>query len=108
MPRAGTVAKVGFFVTATAGAPPAYNAGIFNHTSGKANTASPYGGSAAQAFNLTTGWNWLTLSSPATAVLGDFVSIALYPGATPPDGSNNVTVSRERIWKASFPGRFFY
>src|SRR3990167_461988 len=94
----GTITKVGFLVTALNGSPPSYNVGLVTVDASGNPTTTPYGGSAITGWvPAATGWNWITLSTPATANAGDFCAIRIYPGLTPPDGSNNISVGESDL-----------
>jgi hypothetical protein len=94
LPVDGSVTDVGFLLTAENGTSPAFNCGLVTVDSSGNPTTSAYGGSAVTSAQWTsTGWKWVTLSTPATAVAGDFAAIHIYPGGSPPDGSNNITVA---------------
>lgn len=94
VPVDGSITDVGFLVTARGGTPPNFNVGLVTlDTSGRPST-SAYGGSAITAYNVaSTGWKWVTLSTPATGAAGDFMAAYLYPTGTAPDGTNNITVA---------------
>jgi hypothetical protein len=93
LPKDGSITDVGFYIVAENGTSPAFNVGLTTlDTSGRP-TTSAYGGSAITSAQwTTTGWKWVTLSTPATAAAGDFAAVHIYPGGSPPDGSNNITV----------------
>jgi len=57
-----------------------------------------YGGSAVEEFTPgATGWRWITLTTPATAVEGDEIAAYIGPTATAPNASNYITVSDGHI-----------
>ena len=89
---------IGFYIKVIDGTPPDYRVGIWNLGSdGRPDEASLYGGSALEEFTPGgIGWQWVTLSTPATAVKGDFIGIGIVAGTTPPDGTDNITV--DRFW----------
>jgi hypothetical protein len=94
VPADGSITDVGFYLTAENGTSPAYNCGLVTLDASGRPTTTAYGGSAVTSAQWTsTGWKWVTLSTPATANAGDFAAVHVYPGGTPPDGSNNVSVS---------------
>lgn len=94
IPRDGVVTDIGFYISAKSGTPPAYNAVLaIPDTSGRP-TTNPYGGSAITSFTpTTTGQTWVTLGTPATVAAGDYAIVYIYPGGTPPDVSNSITVT---------------
>jgi hypothetical protein len=98
IPKDGTITDVGFLITATGGTPPAYNVGIVTQDSAGRPTTTAYGGSAVTSYTPTsTGWKWVTLSTGATAQAGDYAAVHIYPSASAPNGTNNITVCREEI-----------
>jgi hypothetical protein len=87
VPKDGTLDKIGIYIHAITGNPPAYSLGLYDMAD------SLYGGSAAEAYEYTaTGFVWVTLSTPATASAGDMIDVKIAAGGTPPDASNCVTV----------------
>lgn len=93
LPKSGTIDTVGFLITAKSGTPPAYNVAVVTLDSSGYPTTTAYGSSAVQSYTPTaTGWKWVTLSTPATAVAGDACAAIVYPSASTPDGSNNIEV----------------
>jgi len=101
LPKDGTITDVGFYISAKNGTPPSYNVGIVTLDSSGNPTTTAYGGSAITGYTPTsTGWKWVTLSTPATAVAGDFCAPIIYPGASAPDGSNNITVTNTPVVNA--------
>lgn len=101
----GSITKVGFNIVAINGSPPAYNVGIVTLDASGFPTTTAYGGSAITSWTpAATGWNWVTLSTPATANAGDFCAVRIYPGGTPPDGSNNVTISSQVLGGSAASG----
>jgi hypothetical protein len=93
IPFDGSITEVGFLITALAGTPPQYNAGIVTIDASGLPTTTAYGGSAVTGYTPTsTGWKWVTLSTPATANAGDWAAVRIYPTGTAPDVSNNITV----------------
>lgn len=87
VPKDGTLSKIGVYVETVTGNPPAYQA-VFKDTAGSA-----YGGCSAESIDFTvTGWQWVTLASPATANAGDLIDAVLEPTGSAPDASNCVTV----------------
>jgi hypothetical protein len=98
IPRAGSITEIGFLITATGGTPPAYNVGLVTLDSNGRPTTSAYGGSAVTGYTPTsTGWKWVTLSTPATANAGDFAAVHVYPTGTAPSGVNFITVARNGV-----------
>lgn len=89
--KAGTINKAYIFVSSVTGSPPDYVATIVTVSQGP--TTTPYGGSAAQTFTPVLGWNEITFATPATAVRGDLIALAITTGGTAPDASNYITVS---------------
>jgi hypothetical protein len=92
---AGSITHVGFLVVTINGTPPDYQAGIVTLDSSGNPTGTAYGGSAVTAFTPSAGWTWIELSTPATAVAGDFVAVRVWPTASAPDGSNHITICRQ-------------
>lgn len=93
--KSGTINRIGFWVAADVGTPPDYKVGTWNvDDAGEPDEASVYGGSALEEFTPSApgNWQWVTLSTPATAVKGDFIAIGIVAGTTPPSGSNNISV----------------
>jgi hypothetical protein len=87
VPKDGTLSKIGVHVHAVTGNPPAYQV-IFKDLANNA-----YGGCAAQAIDFTvTGFQWVTLATPATAAAGDYVQAVLEPTGTAPDAANCISV----------------
>lgn len=98
VPKDGTIEKIGFYVTARTGTPPAYNVGLVTIDAGGIPTTTNYGGSATKSATFgSTGWAWVTLDTPATANAGDICVARIWPGGTPPDGSNFITVSYDNF-----------
>lgn len=97
VPKDGTLSKIGVYIDAVTGTPPAYQM-VFKDMAGNA-----YGGCAAQSINFTaTGWQWITLGTPATASAGDIIDAVLEPTASAPDASNCVTVRYKGMGALSF------
>lgn len=93
IPKNGTITDVGMLLIAETGTSPAFNCGIVTLDSSGVPTTTAYGGSAITSAQWTSvGWKWVTLSTPATAVAGEFAAVHIYPGGTPPDASNYVSV----------------
>jgi hypothetical protein len=106
IPKDGTITDVGIFLTAENGTSPAYNTGIVTLDAAGRPTTTAYGGSAVTSAQWTsTGWKWVTLSTGASAQAGDFAAVHIYPGGTPPDGSNNISVCRDTV---AGPGKALY
>ena len=94
LPSDGTIDQVGFYISAKNGTPPAYNVGIVTLDSSGNPTTTPYGSSTITSYTPTsTGWKWVTLGTGATANSGDMCAVVVYPGASAPDGSNNISVT---------------
>lgn len=93
IPRDGSITDIGFYVRAIGGTPPAYNTGLVTLDSSGRPTTSAYGGSAITGYTpTTTGWKWVTLSTPATGAAGDFAAVYVYPSGTAPTGVNNASL----------------
>ena len=93
LPKAGTVTHIGFCVGSTTGTPPDYYAGLVTVDAAGLPTTTPYGGSAIATYSpVSTGWVWVELPTPATAVAGDIVAIWVYPTDAPPDAANHVDI----------------
>lgn len=98
VPKDGTIEAVGVLLTAENGTSPAYNCGVVTLDSSGRPTTTAYGGSAVTSAQWTsTGWKWITLSTGATANAGDYAAVHIYPGASAPDGSNNISVCRDSV-----------
>lgn len=83
MPRTGTISKVGVYVTAITGTPPAYNVGLMTVDKSGNPTTTPYGGGAITSYSFgTTGWIWVTLGTAAVGTAGDLVSASIWPNLT--------------------------
>lgn len=79
VPKSGTLNRVGLYVRTLTGSPSAYRVGILQlNSSGNPNYV-PYGGSSVESFSPTgTGWYWVSLGTPATAVQGDNVAAMVF------------------------------
>lgn len=98
VPQDGTISEIGFLVTARNGTPPNYNCGIVTQDSSGRPTTTAYGGSAITAYSPpSTGWKWVALDTGATAAAGDYAAVHIYPSASAPDGTNNVSVCRDAV-----------
>ena len=92
-PKDGTTDRIGINVSAIGGTPPAYNLGLVTLDASGNPTTTAYGGSAAQSVSsFSTGWQWITLTTPATAAAGDRIAARIWPGGTAPDATNNITL----------------
>ena len=104
VPVDGSITDIGVYLTAENGTSPAYNCGLVTLDSSGRPTTTAYGGSAVTSAQWTsTGWKWVTLSTPATAAAGDWAAVHVYPG-TAPDGSNNVSIVSSAIVASSGDG----
>ena len=93
VPVDGSITDIGVYLTVENGTSPAYNCGLVTLDSSGRPTTTAYGGSAITSAQWTsTGWKWVTLSTPATAAAGDFCAVHVYPGASAPDGTNNISI----------------
>lgn len=98
VPKDGTITDIGFYVVTRTGTPPNYNCGLTTLDSSGRPTTTPYGDSAITAYSPpSTGWKWVTLSTPATATAGDFCAAYVYPTGTAPDSSNNVKILYDQV-----------
>ena len=98
VPKNGTLNRVGIYIAAITGNPPAYNVAFVTVSSAGAPTTTLYGGSAIESYDFTaTGWVWITLATPATATKGDLVAVHIWPGATIPDGTNYISTRLTQI-----------
>jgi hypothetical protein len=91
VPTDGTITDVGFYISAKTGTPPAYNVGIVTLDASGRPSTSAYGGSAVKSFTpTTTGWTWVTLDTGATAAVGDFAAVHVWPTGTAPSAGNYI------------------
>lgn len=98
IPKDGTITDIGFYINSTGGTPPAYNTGIVTLDTAGRPTTTPYGGSSITSYTPTaTGWKWVTLNTSATANAGDFAAVYIYPSASTPNGTNNITVVNSSV-----------
>lgn len=100
IPKAGSITKIGVWCSQVTGNPPAYNAGLVtvDATTGLPNTAA-YGGATNPTYAFTaTGWHWIDLTVPATAVAGESAAVWIWPTASAPDGSNYAKVAYGRVF----------
>lgn len=97
--KAGTINKIGINVTEFTGSPPQYNVGLVIVDNSGNPTTTAYGTSATQLWQPTgTGMVWITLATPAVVAnvnIGDVVCARIWPGASAPDGSNHIHITRE-------------
>jgi len=112
IPKSGTITKIGFQCEGIVGDPPAYNCALttVNVASGNPEQAA-YGGSSIDTHDfLGLGWVWLTLGTPATATLGEFAAIHIWPqAASPPDAANYATFHYNGIGNyAQMPRSSYY
>ena len=97
VPKTGVVTHVGVRVNRVYGTPPSHNIGLVTVDADGDPTETPYGGSAntTGTFGTATStitWWWFQLATPANAVKGELCAVMVWPGATPPDGSNYIRV----------------
>jgi len=105
-PKGGVINAVGIYIDAITGNPPAYDVGVYDQAAGgEPDTASPAGGSATQSYDFTvTGWHWITLGTPATVNVGDWLAAAVKGNVgTPPDGGNFVKVRKRGFGNVTSP-----
>jgi hypothetical protein len=98
VPKTGTITHVGFLITAFNGTPPAYTVALRNldtSTGAPSSGAGNYGASAPTSYTpVGTGWVWVALGTPATAVAGEFAGASLVPSGSAPNGSDNISIPR--------------
>lgn len=93
VPRDGELEAIGVNVLDRVGAPPEHIVGFYTVAAGYP-TDTLYGGCAAESYDFdSTGWHWVTLATPATAVAGDIIAARLRFGATDPDSSNFIATA---------------
>lgn len=99
IPKTGTITDVGFLAYQLSGTPPEYKAGITTITTVSGwPTQTPYGSSAIKAFTPTvSGWTWITLDTPASAILGEYAAVHVFPSTVAPTVANNLKVARNTI-----------
>lgn len=89
----GEISQLAYYITALTGTPPQFNIGLVTVDSSGNPTTTAYGGSATTTHTpVATGLQTVTLGTPATGVAGEYAAVRIWPGGTPPDGSNNITV----------------
>lgn len=97
-PKDGMVDAIGLRVTTRSGSPPQYRVGLVTEPSSEnwpASQPTAYGGGSIELWTPpSTGFFWVTLSTPATAQAGDVASAMIWPGPTPPDSRNYIAVRR--------------
>jgi len=100
IPKTGTITDIGFFISYKSGTPPTYKTGISPLTTASGfPSPTGYGGSSIENFNYTSlGWQWVTLSTPASAIAGDSVCVQVYPGAVAPTVSNRIGIPSNTIY----------
>lgn len=101
LPKSGTITKIGFYVAEVVGSPPNYKVGLTTISSGS--SAAPeqtaYGGSSIDDYTpSTTGWKWITLNTPATAIAGELACVHVFPGTSIPNTSNYISISNLEIF----------
>lgn len=103
-PKDGVLDRIGVYSNAVTGTPPSY-AFRFEGVDGNGKPdGAAYGGCTAKEADVgTVGFHWVTLDTPATVSRGDAISAVVYPGSTPPDGSNYVQATHihagsNRLW----------
>jgi hypothetical protein len=97
-PKDGTINKVGMLIPTVTGDPPAYNVGLVTLDANGAPTTTAFGGSAAETVDFsTTGFIWVTLSTPATVQAGDLFAVRVWPTASSPSGAACVAIADEVI-----------
>jgi hypothetical protein len=95
VPRDGTIDRVGVYVTAVTGSPPAYKVGLVTVDTSGGPTSTAYGESALQSYTFSsTGWVWVTLDTPAECTAGDLVAALIAPDLADgtPSGADCITV----------------
>lgn len=109
IPKTGTITKVGLNVGAITGNPPAYKVGLVTVDTNGDPTTSAYGGGSLDDFYVySTGYKWITLTTPSSGSLGDVACVHIYPGATPPDSSNYIRVSYSDLYDGVSPTYAYY
>ena len=99
VPKSGTITKIGFYCTAIAGNPPAYNAAIVTLDASQRPTTTNYGGSSTESVTFTgEAMVWIDLATDATATAGDYAAVYVWPTGTAPDGSNYATLQTGSAW----------
>lgn len=107
IPSDGIITDVGFYTSYRIGNPPNYRSGIMpiQPASGfPVVYGTHYGGSSAETITPTVGWNWVTLTTPATASAGDLAAVMVYPppSGTMPNGSNRIDVCINSLYSYSY------
>lgn len=92
VPKDGTIDRIFVYRSAASGTPPAFKLSLETLDASGLPSGTDYGGSTGEEFTIAANGNWYTLADPATATAGDLICARIQPGATPPDGSNNLTV----------------
>jgi hypothetical protein len=102
-PKAGTIARVGFYVTSVTGSPPAYNCGLVTvGTDGYPTTTAAAGSAIAVFTPVSAGWQWVTLPTAGVVSRGQVVAVHIWPGSTAPDSSNYIAVCRDSFTEGPF------
>jgi len=61
-------------------------------------TNTAYGGNAIETPTFTaSGWVWVTLATPASATVGDFFALRIWPHTVAADGTNYIRVAYETV-----------
>lgn len=108
LPKSGTIEDVGFYVCSVngGGANRLYEVAIKTLDSAGAVTTTNYGGSSGTVIGSLTdaqvGWNWISLSTPATGTVSEFCGLSLKRIST--NGtSGSFSVPIEFIGYTAFP-----
>lgn len=100
--KTGMINRIGFNVFAINGTPPNYNIGLTRQdlVTGTPTTIG-YGGSTTLLItgsSLGLGWQWFTLTSPATGTAGERAFVYVWPTATIPTAINNISICTDGLY----------
>jgi len=103
-PKSGTIEDIGFFITVKTGNPPDYKVGLTTVNISGHPQQTAYGGSSIDDFTYTTsGWIWHTLATPASVAVGETAAVHVFPGSTPPDTSNFISIQDGELFFYATP-----
>lgn len=100
-PKSGTVDAVTVYMASVTGSPPDYALKFVTLDSAGDPTTTAYSNAVEETFTPAAGRQTISLSTPVNVTAGDVFAVVIYPGATPPDGSNYISVTEESSYPLS-------
>lgn len=89
--KSGSITKIHILLGANTGSPPSYLVAVQGINASGDPDGVDFGGSSPGTLTpVADSVNVVTLASPATVSVGDLIAAVVYPGSTPPDGSNYI------------------